>query len=260
MTDGTACAAAAALLLSAPAAHAYRPFDGTDAAVAERDGVEIELGPTGFLRIGSGRFLVAPAVIANLGLADHWELVLEGKQHVLLGSVSSETSRSRIVDTALNIKTVVREGVLQHKPGRSVAIELGMLLPTVNDEPGVGAQGTVILSDRVGPVTAHFNAGLALTRAKNLDLVGSVIVEGPWTWPVRPVSELFAQVEGGNETTVTGLAGFISPISDALAFDGGFRLGRAAGQSLVEVRLGLTVSFSLQPEAHRAVRRPSFPF
>ena len=76
MTDRTACAATAALLLAAPAAHAYRPFDGTDAAVAERDAVEIELGPTGFLRIGSGRFLVAPAVIANLGLADHWELVL----------------------------------------------------------------------------------------------------------------------------------------------------------------------------------------
>ena len=38
---------------------AYRPFDGTDAAVAEPGQVEIELGPAQYLQIGSERTLVA---------------------------------------------------------------------------------------------------------------------------------------------------------------------------------------------------------
>jgi len=216
--------------------------------------LEIEFGPAGLLRIGADDFLVMPALIGNFGFADRWELVLEGKQHLLLGSVPPETSRWRIVDTALSVKTVACEGVLQDKAGPSVAIEVGMLLPTVNDEPGVGAQGTAILSHRLGPVTAHFNAGLALSRSKRLDVLGSVILEGPWTWPVRPVSEIFAQVEGGDESTFSGLVGFIWPASEGLAFDGAFRLGRSAGQSLYEIRLGLTFSFSVQTEGRPAVR------
>src|SRR5207253_9284581 len=67
----------AVALCAAPASFAYRPFDGTDAAVAGRGELEIELGPAGLLRIGPDRFLVAPALIVNLGFADRWELVLE---------------------------------------------------------------------------------------------------------------------------------------------------------------------------------------
>ena len=46
------------------AAQAYRPFDGTDAAVVETGEVEIELGPVGYLRAGADRTLSVP----NLGL------------------------------------------------------------------------------------------------------------------------------------------------------------------------------------------------
>jgi hypothetical protein len=35
-------------------AFAYRPFDSTDAAVAAKGEVELELGPLGFLRTGPG--------------------------------------------------------------------------------------------------------------------------------------------------------------------------------------------------------------
>jgi len=95
--------AAIAVLCTAPASFAYRPFDGTDAAVAERGVLEIELGPAGLLRIGPDRFLVTPALIANLGFAARWELVLEGRQHLLLGSAPRDEPRSRLVDTALNV-------------------------------------------------------------------------------------------------------------------------------------------------------------
>jgi hypothetical protein len=60
-------------------AQAYRPFDGTDAAVAEPGQVEIELGPAQYLQIGSERTLVAPTVVFNYGLAEGWELVLQGE-------------------------------------------------------------------------------------------------------------------------------------------------------------------------------------
>ena len=67
-------------------ARAYRPFDATNAAVAEQGDIEMEVGPVGFLKEGSGRFLIAPSLILNWGLAADWELVLEGRQFVQLGN------------------------------------------------------------------------------------------------------------------------------------------------------------------------------
>jgi hypothetical protein len=43
-------ATAAALTCWCGDVHAYRPFDGTDAAVAETGEMEIELGPVEYLR------------------------------------------------------------------------------------------------------------------------------------------------------------------------------------------------------------------
>ena len=51
--------AATLVVCSGDAARAYRPFDGTDAAVAETGEVEIELGPVEYLRNGSDRTLLA---------------------------------------------------------------------------------------------------------------------------------------------------------------------------------------------------------
>jgi hypothetical protein len=59
-------------------AFAYRPFDGTDAAVAESGQLEIELGPAEFLWEGSDRTLVAPNLRLNYGFSERWEFVLEG--------------------------------------------------------------------------------------------------------------------------------------------------------------------------------------
>src|SRR5215831_10449117 len=59
------------------AALAYRPFDGTDAAVAAKGEMEIELQPAGRLRDESGTSLIAPATVINYGLTEDWEAVLE---------------------------------------------------------------------------------------------------------------------------------------------------------------------------------------
>src|ERR1700704_5432884 len=71
-------AASAVAAWFAPAL-AYRPFDGTDAAVAAPGEVEIELQPAGALREGGSTTLIAPATVFNYGLSEGWEAVLEGQ-------------------------------------------------------------------------------------------------------------------------------------------------------------------------------------
>jgi hypothetical protein len=143
------------------------------------------------------------------------------------------------------LKGVVRQGELQERSGPSVAIEVGALLPTLNDEPGVGAQAVVIVSRRFSQAMIHVNGGVAFSRSHDLELVGSVIVEGPPAWVVRPVFELFSEGQVAGPFALTGLAGVIWRRSDSLAFDAGVRAGRAAGQTLVEGRLGLTFAIDV---------------
>src|SRR5215470_19167378 len=125
------CAAA----LAAPQpAFAYRPFDSTDAAVADVNQLEIELGPAQFRRATDERTVVAPAYVINYGFTKNWELVLEGRAEHPLSP--AEDAQSRLVGDALFLKGVLREGVLQDKTGPSVATEFGALMPGMNDELG----------------------------------------------------------------------------------------------------------------------------
>ena len=62
------CLICLCLVAGATPGLAYRPFDGTDAAVADEGKLEIELQPAGRLRDSSGTTLVAPAARFNFGL------------------------------------------------------------------------------------------------------------------------------------------------------------------------------------------------
>src|SRR2546426_12619554 len=74
---------------------AYRPFDWTDAAVADIGELEIEFGPVGFRRTDTERTVIAPAYVLNYGFAKNWELVLEGQgEHPL---APAEDTRNRLV-------------------------------------------------------------------------------------------------------------------------------------------------------------------
>ena len=70
--------ALAAVSLWCGEVEAYRPFDGTDAAVADTGEIEIELGPIEYLREGAGRMLFAPDLRVNYGFISGWEASLEG--------------------------------------------------------------------------------------------------------------------------------------------------------------------------------------
>jgi len=225
-------------------AFAYRPFDSTDAAVAEKGDLELELGPLGFLKTDADRFLVAPAAIFNLGIARDLELVLQGRHFILLDGMAGE-SRFRLVDTGLFLKGVLREGSLQERRGPSVALELGPLLPTINGESGIGATATLIVSQHWKPVTLHVNGEVTLTRAGNLDLFGGTILEGPREWPVRPVVEAFVEREFGAAFILSGLAGAIWQLKEGLSLDIALRAARVDTNTAIEVRAGLTWATSL---------------
>ncbi len=229
----------------APNAAAYRPFDSTDASVAEAGNVELELGPIGYLTEGRAHFLVAPALIANLGLSRRWELVLQGR-HMLIVSDGLGEPWSRVVETGLFLKGVLRDGTLQDGVGPSVAMEAGVLLPTVNGESGAGASAAAIVSQRWSSVTMHLNAAAALTRAGRLDLFGGAIVEGPYRWPVRPVAEVFVEREFDTSFAISGLLGAIWRTRANLSLDIGLRTARLNGEFVGEVRAGLTWAFGLR--------------
>src|SRR5215471_20912754 len=156
-----------AVLAAPQEASAYRPFDLTDAAVADFRETEIEFGPVQFRHDDSGNTLIAPAVVYNYGFAKNWELVIEGRgEHPLSG----EDTGSRFVDDAISLKHVLREGVLQGKSGPSVATEFGVLLPEINGVPNAGGSWAVIMSDRWSWGTVHLNIGTAWTREQHPDV------------------------------------------------------------------------------------------
>jgi hypothetical protein len=59
------------VLAAASPASAYRPFDGTDAAVADLGEVEIEFQPIGAIRPGQTK-PISDAIL-NFGFAERWE-------------------------------------------------------------------------------------------------------------------------------------------------------------------------------------------
>ena len=234
---------AIAFSLGTEAALAYRPFDSTDAAVVDQGEFELELGPLGRIREGSEKFRVAPAVVANFGLSGERELVLQGQRQTALQEVPGE-SRTSIVDTGLFVKQMLREGVLQDKPGLSVATEYGLLLPTVNGESGIGYSAAGIVSQRSSAGTVHLNSSFSWTRSHEPDLFVGVILEGPYSWAVRPVAEVSGEKTSGSPRIESVLVGAIWKAGRDLSFDFGIREARAGNEAIHEIRAGLTWSFS----------------
>jgi hypothetical protein len=222
---------------------AYRPFDSTDADVAHEGEFELEFGPAGYLREGAEHFLVAPAVIGNLGFAAEREIVLEGKLKTPLNTAAG--SQSILEDTALSLKQVHRVGSLQDGTGPSIGSECSVLLPTIHGESGAGVGCFGLVSQRWSAATVHFNAGLAFDRDHKWNKIVSGIVEGPHDWTVRPALEIFTEHDGGTTQTNSALIALIWRKQDNLSFDVGLRAARSAGEDVYEVRAGLTWSFAV---------------
>jgi hypothetical protein len=256
MPQGVATQYRLALLLvcvvCCPASRAwgYRPFVSTDAAVAERQEMEIEFGYFTLERAQGEQTFTIPSLVLNYGLHTNIELVGE------LRVQESPNQTVEVVDPGLFVKAVLKEGVLQGKEGLSVAIEVGPLLPsTVAGERRLGFEGIGILSGRLPPFTYHVNLGGGIQRAgsKPVALWG-VIGE----WPVGPTVRIVGEINGEQARQErahhTALLGVLwRPSVTNLVLDAGLRRGVQGGPDW-QITAGVTFSFPLVPRERTASR------
>jgi hypothetical protein len=253
-----AMAAASLAVAWASPARAYRPFDGTDADVADVGNFELELGPASWYFVGSGHYLVAPATVLNLGFAPGWEFVTDFQNFVGLDPLPGQP-RFRLLETDALLKLLVVPGSLQGAgAGPSAAVEFGPLLPNVNGENGVGASCDVVVSQRWPGLVIHTNNWIQLTRGtRHVDWFEGAILEGSLQAAFRPVGEVFVEHEWvTGVTTLSGLVGGIWRARSGLDLDVGLREARMGAQAVTEVRLGLTWTVGVwrpgEPAGHGA--------
>jgi len=253
--------AAAAVLLFAGRAQAYRPFDGTDADTAELREFELELGPVQYYRLGSQNYLVAPAMVLNYGILDRTELVIDANQFIAVGDLEPGVSRVSFLADDVLMKYVFRKGTLQGESGPSIAAEGGLLTPEVNGVADFGASLDVITSYRWPFGTVHWNEWFQYNREHRPELFTGAILEGPHGWTVRPVAEFFYDTDFAGDTLASGLVGAIWTVTDSLALDAGIRGALTEGTYLAEARLGLTWSIVIgrgeKPEIRSSVPGPA---
>jgi len=238
-----ACLILIALSMPSPCS-AYRPFIATDAAVADPQEVEIELGYFTLEHAEGETAFTIPRVVLNYGFLKNWEAVGE---FAVLRSPGGELD---LIDPALSVKGILREGVLQEKSGVSIATEVGLLLPsTEKDQRHFGFEATGIASAKLSPFTFHLNAGLGVSRSTG-DLTGiwGVIGELPLWNGLRLVGELDGEKPRRESQTDSGLMGVIwQPWpSKNVAFDAGVRR-TFTGVPAWQVTMGVTFAFSLLP-------------
>src|SRR5215475_8334236 len=236
---------AALTILSVTPAFAYRPFDSTDAAVADRGAIEFECGPIGLMVDAGDRSLIVPAAILNVGLANEWEVVAESKNFVRVGAVQPQSAR--LLDSAISVKKLLRAGSLQDRSGLSIAFEGSLLLPTGGSGTQAGLAMTGIVSRRFSKATAHFNGAAILETDGRWSPALGAILEGPERWPVRPVSEF--TIDGVTNRTIGTLVGAIWQLDDHLAVDSGWRISNASGAREHEFRAGFTWEFATRRAA-----------
>ena len=251
LPDSVRVLLAVGIVLVPARAAAYRPFDGTDADVAEPKVFELELGPVQYYRQGSQNFLNTPALVLNFGLGADTEFVIDANQFVAIGSLQDGVSRVSFLGDDVLLKHIFREGTLQEQTGPSIAAEGGVLTPEVNGSAGVGGSLDIITSYRWAWGTAHWNEWFEYTRDHHADLFTGVILEGPHDWVVRPVSELFYDKDFAADQTASILVGAIWTVAESLSLDVALRGARIGDQYAAEVRLGFTWAIPLEKEPEK---------
>jgi len=237
---------------------AYRPFISTDAAVADPKEVEIELGYFTLEREKDENAFIIPRVVLNYGLFKNWEAVAE---FAIRRAPDADVD---VIDPAISLKGVVKEGVLQDKEGLGIAVEAGLLLPsTETGERKFGFEAIGILSDKFGPFTFHLNGGIGVERSTG-DVVGiwGLIGELPVAKGVRLVGEVNGEKPRREDQRNSGLLGVIwQPWSSKNVWlDAGIRRGFTSSVPDWQFTFGITFAFSVSAptELFRETRTTSY--
>jgi len=207
--------------------------------VADAKEVEIELG---YFNLERSRktTITTPSLVVNYGVGKNWELV---------GEFRIESSPDfEVTDPGIFLKGVLKEGVLQDKPGLSFAIEAGPLLPsTLPHEHGLGFEAIGIVSGQLAPLTVHVNGGGGLDRDDRHGFgIWGVIGELPLTPKLRLVGEVNGESVGSERPNNSALLGVIwQPTSKNVFLDAGVRHGITRAAADWQFTIGLTFGFTL---------------
>jgi len=228
-------------LLMSMQAQAYRPFSSTDADVADAGELETEFGYFTVEHSAGEESFIIPQLIFNYGLTSTLEVIGELEVEKPAGKTAE------IVDAAVLLKGLLRQGVLQDQQGLSFAVEAGVLIPSAGNEE-FGVEGIGIVSGTLSRFTYHLNFGGGLDRADHREFaVWGAILEYPFRENLRLVGEVNGETVKGQSPENSALLGFIweSP-SSGDSFDGGLRLGISSAAPDWELTLGWTFSFPRQ--------------
>jgi hypothetical protein len=251
-------AAALTIVASPGRALGYRPFVNTDAAVADTGDVEIEFGYIGFRADHAAATILAPEIVINLGVVHNVEAVL---QSTLANDVTPRRGEHspRFEDTEVQLKWVVRDGILQERPGPSIAVEFTVLPPTLRNEDRPGGEIIGILSNTGLGFTYHLNLGPVVEPSVNEPgITWGLILEHPVDWGLRAVAEFNGESIRRSPTDASALVGAIWdvpapwPLHD-LSFDVGVRHGLSRAAADWGGTAGLTFAF---PWDLAAAKRP----
>ncbi len=230
-----------ALCLLPMSGWAYRPFESTDADVVDAGEIEIELGYFALEHAHGDNGFITPQLVFNYGLTDSLEFIAEFEvEH-------PPNEETELVDPALLVKAILKEGVLQDKQGISFAVEAALLLPTADsEEDRVGYEAIGIFSGQVNRFTYHVNLGGGVDRVDHRTFgVWGVILELPVSSELVLVGELNGESVPDGRAENSGLLGLIWEPSSVpnIALDVGIRRGISSEAPDWGVTLGLSVSF-----------------
>jgi hypothetical protein len=224
------------IFLCVTSAWAYRPYDSTDADVADKGAIELELGWRNS-RFETDEEQAAGAVF-NLGIGHDREIVFEGEWR----DSSTADSGSSIGDVGLFLKQVHRRGSLQGDRGMSVASECGVLVPTRSENSGPGGECALIASHSSSVLSFHANASIAFETDHHWANSIGLILEGPESWRVRPGLELVREDGAGEKPRLSILVGAVWNTIEGLTVDLAYRRGLEPSREPSEWRIGMTWS------------------
>lgn len=220
---------------------AYRPFVSTDASVADKNVREIELGFFNISHAEDKNEFVVPSLRFDYGILKNWEAVGEFNVRV---HEEGKNQDFELKDSAVFLKGVLREGILQNQQGPSFAVELGVPLPsTVKRESHVGAEGIVVYSSKISNLVYHLNLGGELDREDFApNGIWGVILEYPCGGRFRLVGEVNGVIKSQGSPDNSGLVGFIWQIGGTY-LDFGVRKGFSSAASDWELTTGIDFTF-----------------
>ena len=238
------CAALIALLpaLIASTARAYL-LDLSDATVARRGELELEVQPIGYLGafgVDHEHALVLPSLNAVVGFGSGWDLTL-----TMRGVLHIEGAAYGVAQNQLAFRVVLADGGYSsgHGTDPSLVVQWGSYLPDIHDQTtGLAPSIALLGSQVIGEASVHLHVELILTPDREGELFVSTVLQAPDGWSVQPVAELWIDLADDRSPLVSGLLGAVVPIGGDLALEGGARVAGWRQLREVEVRLALAWS------------------